>query len=204
MSTFPAPRTLVIFPCSLGESPAIISLRREIEAAARTDAKVLVLGETGSGKEVVARLIHDHSSRIVARLCRGQLQRYSGNAARVRAVRAHAGKLHRRVSRQARPGPTGRSRHAVSRRTRRDEPADAGRAPAVCGDRRDPDDRCRRRDRSIRCPADHRDQPQSARAHRSGVFREDLYFRLNIIQIHVPPLRERAGRRHAPAASLPA
>ncbi len=63
MSTFPLPRTNKNLPLLLGESPAIVSLRREIEAAARTDAKVLVLGETGSGKEVVARLIHDQSSR---------------------------------------------------------------------------------------------------------------------------------------------
>ena len=54
------PRSL---PDLIGESPAIIGLRQEIEAAARTDAKVLVLGETGAGKEVVARLIHELSTR---------------------------------------------------------------------------------------------------------------------------------------------
>ncbi len=48
----------------LGRSPAMQSLYDTIQKAAQTDASILVLGEHGTGKEMVARLIHQHSSRI--------------------------------------------------------------------------------------------------------------------------------------------
>src|SRR5262245_28573141 len=47
----------------LGNSETTIALRRSINMAARSSAKVLILGETGVGKEVVARSIHDESAR---------------------------------------------------------------------------------------------------------------------------------------------
>jgi len=47
----------------VGRSPAIIALRQQIRAVAATEADVLVLGATGTGKELAARAIHDHSER---------------------------------------------------------------------------------------------------------------------------------------------
>jgi transcriptional regulator with GAF, ATPase, and Fis domain len=47
----------------LGESAAMRRVRREIDEVAATDATALVLGETGTGKELVARAIHDKSRR---------------------------------------------------------------------------------------------------------------------------------------------
>ena len=47
----------------MGQSPAVQRLREQIGALAATQADVLILGETGSGKEVVARALHDLSSR---------------------------------------------------------------------------------------------------------------------------------------------
>jgi transcriptional regulator with PAS, ATPase and Fis domain len=52
----------------LGDSPAIRDLRVEAAEAARSDAKVLITGESGVGKEVVAHLIHSDSSRSSAPL----------------------------------------------------------------------------------------------------------------------------------------
>jgi DNA-binding NtrC family response regulator len=47
----------------VGRSAAMVSVYKLIAHAARTDATVLVLGESGTGKELVARAIHDFSSR---------------------------------------------------------------------------------------------------------------------------------------------
>jgi transcriptional regulator with GAF, ATPase, and Fis domain len=53
----PEPRTLI------GTSPVLNAVRRSVAQVAPTDATVLILGETGTGKELVARSIHDQSPR---------------------------------------------------------------------------------------------------------------------------------------------
>ena len=50
----------------VGSSPTIHEIEQEIECAARCDGKVLITGETGVGKEIVARLIHQRSHRSAA------------------------------------------------------------------------------------------------------------------------------------------
>jgi predicted ATPase/transcriptional regulator with GAF, ATPase, and Fis domain len=47
----------------IGNSPALVEVLRKVEVVAPLDSTVLILGETGSGKELVARAIHDRSSR---------------------------------------------------------------------------------------------------------------------------------------------
>ena len=51
------------FSKCVGESPAILDIKEEIARVARTDAKVLVTGESGTGKELVACAIHASSDR---------------------------------------------------------------------------------------------------------------------------------------------
>ncbi|MCB6992467.1 sigma 54-interacting transcriptional regulator [bacterium 210820-DFI.6.37] len=47
----------------IGKSPAILSLKEAIQRAARSDSTVVIFGETGTGKELVAQSIHDLSKR---------------------------------------------------------------------------------------------------------------------------------------------
>jgi len=52
-----------LFRCLVGQSSAMQSVRHEIEQVAKSDANVLILGPSGTGKEVVARNVHYHSKR---------------------------------------------------------------------------------------------------------------------------------------------
>ena len=51
------------FGCLIGESPAMLAVYEQIEKVARTPSPVLILGETGTGKELVAESIHRASER---------------------------------------------------------------------------------------------------------------------------------------------
>ncbi len=90
---------------------------------------------------------------------------------------------------QARPAGAYRRRHAVPRRRRRDEPAPAGQAVALPAGRLFPPGRQRRGGVPGRA-GDLRHPGRPVRTLRQGEFRQDLYHRLNVLSLHIPPLRE--------------
>jgi transcriptional regulator with PAS, ATPase and Fis domain len=176
----------------LGESPALVELRRDIQAAARTEAKVLILGETGVGKEVVAQLIHAHSPRVtrpfVAVNCSGipETLLESELFGHVRGSFTGAYRDKPGLVRQADHGTlfldelgemSLRMQAVLLRFAETGEIQPIG-SDSVTG----------RTDVRL-ITATNRDLRKQIE---SAQFREDLYYRLNVIQIAVPPLRQRA------------
>jgi transcriptional regulator with PAS, ATPase and Fis domain len=179
-------------PLLLGESPALVELRRDIQAAARTEAKVLILGETGVGKEVVAQLIHAQSARVgrsfVAVNCSGipETLLESELFGHVRGSFTGAYRDKPGLVRQADHGTlfldelgemSLRMQAVLLRFAETGEIQPIG-SDAVTG----------RTDVRL-ITATNRDLRRQIE---TGQFREDLYYRLNVIQIAVPPLRQRS------------
>ena len=80
----------------VGQSPALRSVLESVQRASPTNATVLLLGESGVGKELVARTIHRNSPRAGSALRAGQLRGNPRGADRVGALRPREGLLHRR------------------------------------------------------------------------------------------------------------
>ena len=180
------------FATLVGSSPAMRALFALIERVAPSPATVLIVGESGTGKELVARAIHLDRARDGAPFRRGQLRRdlpetlleselfghergaFTGAAtARARAVRggATAARCSSTRSARCRSPLQAKLLRVLEERQVRPVGSDAARTVDVrvlCGD-----------------------QPRSRDAVAEGRFREDLFYRLNVVPIRVPPLRER-------------
>ncbi len=185
-------RSLELFRSLVGRSPAIQHIRRLVTQVAATNANVLILGDTGTGKEVVARNIHQASSR------------HDQPFVAVNCGAIPADLLESELFGHEKGAFTG----AFSARRGRFELADGGTLFLdEIGDMppsmqvkllRVLQDHSFERvggNRSIQCDvriiaATNRDLETEISANH---FREDLYYRLNVFPIEMPPLCQRLG-----------
>ena len=172
-------------------SPRMEDLLRQARLVADSDASVLILGESGTGKELLARAIHRASRRASAALRRRQLRRHSRAAARVRTVRPCARRLQRRGRRRTRAC----SRPPNGGTLFLDEIGDMPLALQVKLLRVLQEGEVRPVGATTSIPVDvrvisatHRDLDAQRAA---GEFREDLYYRLNVVSLKLPSLAER-------------
>ena len=143
----------------IGSSGALQRVLGVVKKVAKSNTTVLIRGETGTGKELIAGAIHHNSLRSEPQLREGQLRGAAGEPARVGAVRPREGRVHRRRQAAHRPLRAERRRHPVPRRNRRHEPEHAGQDPARAAGARVRAAR-RHADAARRRAADRGDQPR--------------------------------------------
>jgi len=176
----------------IGAGAAIRTVEAEIEYAARSDAKVLITGESGVGKEVIARLVHERSARarrpLITINCAGIPDTLLESAlfGHVKGSFTDADRDHEGLLERANGGTI--FMDEIGEMTPRMQALllrflENGEIQRVGVDRASP----QRLDvRVIAATNRHL-------AERVGTnqFREDLYYRLNVIHVVVPPLRAR-------------
>ena len=178
------------FPRIIGEAPGLVEATRHVQKAAPTDATVLILGESGTGKELFARALHQLSPRkagpFVAINCAAIPETLLENELFGHERGAYTG------ASSAKPG---RVEMADRGTLFLDEigdlsPALQAKLLRVLQDKtfeRVGGTRTLKVDTRV-VAATNRDLRKDVG---SGRFREDLYFRLAVVTISIPPLRER-------------
>jgi two-component system nitrogen regulation response regulator GlnG len=175
----------------LGESQAMQEVFRTIGRLSRSDISVLITGETGSGKEVVARVLHEHSPRA-----KGQFVAINTAAIPAELLESELFGHEKGSFTGAHSRRVGRFEEAAGGTLFLDEIGDMPlplqtRLLRVLAEgdyyRVGGRDLLRADARVI--AATHQDLEEKVAA---GSFREDLYHRLNVIHIGLPPLRDRS------------
>jgi formate hydrogenlyase transcriptional activator len=176
----------------VGSSPALLAALRQVEQVAATDSTVLILGETGTGKELIARGVHSRSARRDRPLVK------------VNCSAISAGLVESELFGHVKGAFTG----ALERRIGRFELADGGtifldevgdlpletqvKLLRVLQEREfEPVGSSRTLRVNVRVIAATNRNLEEAVA--GGRFRADLFYRLNVVPIRVPALRDRRG-----------
>jgi formate hydrogenlyase transcriptional activator len=174
----------------IGQGPAISRVLRQAEQVAGTDATVLLLGETGTGKELLATAIHNLSPRRERTMVRVNCGALPGTLVESELFGREKGAYTGALSKQV-----GRFEFANNSTIFLDEVGDLPPEIQVKLLRVLQDGELEHlgSPRSIKVnvrviAATNRDLGQAVR---EGRFREDLFYRLNVFPITVPPLRER-------------
>jgi transcriptional regulator with GAF, ATPase, and Fis domain len=179
-----------LFGDIIGESPALHKVLDQISLVAQSEANVLVLGESGTGKELIARAIHERS------------QRAAGPLVKVNCASIPRDLFESEFFGHVRGAFTGAIRDRVGRFQLADGGTlfldEVGEIPLDLQSKllrvlqegtfeRVGEEKTRRTNVRI-VAATNRDLRREIEA---GTFRQDLFFRLSVFPIELPPLRER-------------
>ena len=176
----------------LGESSVMRGIRSKIDKVARSQAPVYISGESGSGKELVARHIHQQSSRSDKSFVAINCGAISLDLMESEFFGHKKGSFTGAVT-----DKKGLFQAAEGGTLFLDEVADLPQSLQVKLLRAIQEKKIRPVGEQLEIPVDirllsatHRNLADMVQA---GLFRQDLYYRINVIDLHVPPLRERSS-----------
>ena len=178
-------RARVAPPPPIGGSTAMQIVRTQLERAAHVDAPLMIRGETGTGKEALARYAHGHGPRAAAPFVHFAAATMAGE----RGVAALFG---RDTAHGEEPGAIAQAANGtlyIDEVASLDATTQARLASAIAARQYVPESGQKPRPFAARLIASSLRAPEQEL--QAGTLREDLYFQLNVLSVHVPALRER-------------